>query len=355
MRNIFPVLLTILIASSLQAQIITSPDDSSRTDWWGDIDGFLNHQAGLSLDMVNKVLVKSPPSIKETEIRKMALLLIDNVLHDVKAASRPAVQTLFRNRIEKAIDEICSVDVEKGALIWKLYNHTFIVKTPSVTIAFDLQQGTPGVEGMQISREQLTKLIRVSDILFITHTHNDHASEWVAESFLSQGKPVVSPPDIWIDKQIYSRISHPERREGLTTGINLPSKSLNLKFITYPGHQGERLPNNVYLVFTPEGISVSHTGDQSNEDDFKWIDEVGKNFDVDVAMVNAWSVYPGLRFARGFLPKLIIAGHENELAHTIDHREPYWLNTARLGNMEVFPWIEMVWGEKYNYIRGDLR
>jgi L-ascorbate metabolism protein UlaG (beta-lactamase superfamily) len=355
MKRLFLGLIVIILVSAIEAQTITISPDSLRTDWWGDIDGFLNHQAGLSLKMADKVIKTSPPSVDEPEIRKMALLLIDNVLHDEKAALRPAVQSFFRNRIETAIDEITTIKVEKGIIIWKLYNHTFVIKTPDVTIAFDLQKGTPGVEGMQINDDLLLKLIRATDILFITHTHNDHASEWVAETFLSQGKPVISPPDIWKDKPIYSMITHPVRKADFINEVLLPAKSFKLRFVVNPGHQGENLLNNVYLVITPGGISVAHSGDQSNKDDFGWIDHVGDNFKVDVLMVNSWSVYPEFRLARGFRPKLIFAGHENELAHTIDHREPYWLNPVRLGNKDVFPWIEMVWGEKFNYIPADLK
>jgi hypothetical protein len=42
------------------------------------------------------------------------------------------------------------------------------------------------------------------------------------------------------------------------------------------------------LVFTPDGYNVCHTGDQSNRDDFSWIDEVAKKYSVDMLIPNCW-------------------------------------------------------------------
>lgn len=342
------IFLTLQVCLSAQNQQITDAD--KKTDWWGNVDGYINQQDKVSLELVNNALKKYPPSLKEKEERKMALLMIDNVLHEAKAPERPAVQDFFRKRIENAIEEISSAKVEKGAVIWKLYNHAFVVKTKSVTLGFDIQRGLPGVEEFKISEDLMVKLIDNVDILFITHFHDDHADEWVAESFLARNKPVVTPKGIFPESPIYRKILHPEREAGKKQEISLPGKGIKLRVVVFPGHQEETILNNVYLVFTPEGISVLHTGDQSNTGDFVWIDHIGDNYPVDVAMVNSWSYYPGQRLANGIRPKLIIPGHENELGHSIDHREPYWLNYNRLGDGIKYPWIQMTWGESYHYI-----
>jgi L-ascorbate metabolism protein UlaG (beta-lactamase superfamily) len=349
MKRILLIPAVLLIHLCLSAQNAEKPDPDKKTDWWGDPGGYLNQQAKLSLAMADDALKMYPPSVDEPAVRKMALMLIDNVLHEEKAAHRPSVQAFFHSRIENAVNEICTEKVEKGALIWKIYNHTFIIKTPSVTIGFDIQRGVQGVDSFRLDKNLMQKLINAVDILFVTHTHNDHADAWVAETFLSQNKPVVTPPDIWKGTTIYSKILHPERKADIIQEISLPKKGFNLKIINFPGHQGETLLNNVYLVFTPEGLSFSHTGDQSNIKDFDWIDHIGDKYRVDVVMTNSWSFTPGQRLANGYRPRLIIAGHENELGHTIDHREPYWLNNLRLGETGSFPWIELAWGEKFHY------
>ena len=108
------------------------------------------------------------------------------------------------------------------------------------------------------------------------------------------------------------------------------------------------MSNNVTLVRSPEGLAFCHTGDQSNEDDFSWIDEIGDQYEVDVLMPNCWTTDIG-RAARGFDPELIITGHENELGHSIDHREPFWLTYDRLSRTS-YPFLVMTWGESYHYL-----
>lgn len=348
-KKIFFIASAILLHLCLNAQTREITDPAKKTDWWGDVDGYLNQQAKVSLDLVNRVLEQHQPALEQPLERKMALLMIDNVLHEEKAASRPAVQDFLRTRIEKAIQEISTEKVKKGAVIWKLYNHTFVVKTSTVTIGFDIQRGLTSVEGMTLDQKLVQSLIDEVDILFISHFHRDHADPWVAEMFLNQNKPVVTPPDLWNDRPFYQKITHPEREAALLQKVRLPARDLTIQFVCNPGHQGKQIPNNVYLVFSPEGLSFSHTGDQSNPDDFAWIDQVGANYRVDVLMCNSWSVYPDHRLVRGFRPQLTLPGHENEMGHTIDHREPYWLNDMRLGNPKEFAWIQLIWGEKIRY------
>jgi L-ascorbate metabolism protein UlaG (beta-lactamase superfamily) len=348
-KKINLIVVLTLIHLFLFAQYQENREPDQRIEWWGDIDGYINQQAKVTLGVVNDVLKSYPPSLKEPIERKMALLMIDNVLHEENAASRPAVQDFFRLRYGKAVEEIRQEVVKEGAVIWKLYNHSFVIKTSTVTIGLDIQRGVPKIEGFTMSKELIQPLLDVVDVLFVSHIHADHADAWVAEQLISQNKPVVTPPDVFTDLPVYEKVIHPERKVHEIQEIPLPNKGFNLKVVNYPGHQGGKILNNVYLIFTPEGISFIHTGDQSNLEDFEWIDRIGDHYKVDIAMVNSWSVYPGHRLAKGVRPGLIISAHENEMGHTIDHREPYWLNYLRLGDPAVFPWIQMAWGEKFHY------
>lgn len=324
-----------------------NPD--SMKQWWGNIDGYINQQDKVSLNLVTKALQNNPPSVNDVLERRMAYLLMDNVLHEEKAPYRSAVQFFFRQRIADAIEQIRTEKVKNGAVIWKLYNHAFVVKTASVTIGFDIQRGVVGVKDFLLDNDQISRLADVVDILFISHSHDDHADRSVAEIFIKKKKIVVTTPDLWMGTALYNKITHLERFSEKTQEIALPSKGLKLKVINYPGHQ-ESLINNVYLVITSEGLSFLHSGDQMNKEDFSWIDHVWENHKIDVAMINSWAMYPEQRVEKGFRPNIIIPGHENELGHSIDHRESYWLNDVRLGDKSVFPWVQMVWGEKYHYI-----
>jgi len=343
--------LSILIISYLLVLTSAAQDPDKKTDWWGNIDGYVNQQDKFTLALVRQALKENPPAVDETLARKMALLMIDNVMHEEKAPLRPAVQEFFHSRIAEAIDEIKSTRVEKGAMIWKMYDHAWIVKTPSVTIAFDLQRGIPNIPEFITDKAKMKELIDVTDILFISHYHGDHADSWVAEQFIAQNKPVITPPGIFENLPVYSGIQHPERIAHKVQEFALPEKKMKLKAVIYPGHQGEKILNNVALVITAEGLTFCHTGDQSYNQDFGWIDKICDHFSLDVLLINSWSFQQGRMPGDGYKPKLIIPGHENELAHTIDHREPYWLNYNRLGDKTTYPWLQMAWGEKYHYFR----
>ncbi|MFC2124081.1 MBL fold metallo-hydrolase [Bacteroidota bacterium] len=321
---------------------------------------FLNKQAKALLDKVNEVFSDYPPALPEPEQRSGAFLLLDGVLHDVYAPQRPPVQSFFKSRMKNAINEIEKTTVTEGARIWKLYNHGFVVRTRTVTIGFDLVRGkSVRVKGFSIEDEDMKRLIQQCDVLFISHRHGDHTEEWVVQNFLDQGKPVVAPPEVWRDNLFYDNITHLERVPHSIQTLSIQEGNQKLKVVVYPGHQGADIENNVTLVITPEGLSFSQMGDQSNDEDFIWIDEVGNNHKVDVLMPNCWTT-DIVRVAKGFDPAIIITGHENEMGHTIDHREPYWLTYQRRTGSERFggskdvgydhPLILMAWGESYHFI-----
>jgi hypothetical protein len=78
-----------------------------------------------------------------------------------------------------------------------------------------------------------------------------------------------------------------------------------------------------------------------------------------VILPNCWTTDIA-RAVRGFDPELVITGHENEMGHTIDHREPYWLTyqrqtgSDRSGGSRLVgydkPLLVMTWGESYHYL-----
>lgn len=350
MKKFLLFVLGVIIVFLGQSQTVVT-DQHPKTSWNTDeTEDFYNQQAKLTLVLADSVLKMNTPALQENLLRKMALMLIDNVLHDEPAPTRPAVQTYFRKCIENSVSDIRITIVEKGAVIWKLYNHAFIVKTPTVTVGFDITRGLSDVEGFSLNERFIHQLIDVTDILFISHVHSDHADKWVTEQFLNRNKPVVAPENVWNDQPFSKRIIRPERKAHVIQSIYLPLKEFSIKIVNYPGHQ-KSLINNVYLVISPEGISFAHTGDQYNYDDFEWIDQVGNYHRVDVAMPNCWTALPK-RFSDGFRPGLIIPGHENEMGHPVTQRKPYWLNEVRWSETDSipYPFLQVHWGEKFHYI-----
>jgi hypothetical protein len=160
----------------------------------GKEDAYLNRQAIFFLDRIERILLQYPPQYPEPGERYLALFLLDAVLHDVYAAYRPPVQKFFHSRMESVIQQIENAQVDEGAMIWKLYNMGFIVRTKTVTFAFDLVRGSSSrVEGFGLPNNIMKRFVDQCDALFISHRHQDHLDKWVAQNFIDSGKPVISP------------------------------------------------------------------------------------------------------------------------------------------------------------------
>ncbi len=357
---ILPALLAIILGTSgckkkSQGAVGGKPDPQLSQD---DNDYF-DRQDGAFLDSVQAILSEYPPAIPEARERGLAKMLMDGVMHDRYAAFRKPVREFFRDRVDKVIRELEKTRVDSGAVIWKIYNMGFIVRTGSVTLAFDLVTGASSGSGrFEMSSADLDRLVRQCDVLFISHRHEDHAEKRVAGRFIDLGKPVVAPPQVWEGEKISKKIIHPDRIAGKLQQLPLPGGKI-LGIIIYPGHQMEKVDMNVVLARTPEGISVAHLGDQLNEgnfmEDFAWIDNVAKTQDVDIMMPNCWTNDID-RIVRGFDPRLVLPGHELELGHSLWDRVPFWGDAGYLGltwskvNRERNPVIALVWGESYHYL-----
>ncbi|MEA2062244.1 MAG: hypothetical protein U9P14_00975 [Gemmatimonadota bacterium] len=304
----------------------------------GEVTGQREAWVNSSLAWVEETLTENTPGNGNPALRKLALTTLDDPLHLVDAPRMKAVGCFFHRMIGRALDRIETEQVTSAAVVWKLYNHAFVIRTSGHTFAYDIFRG---VEEVSMTEEQLGRLADVLEVLFISHFHRDHADYGFAELMVERGKKVVVPEDLWRDKPIAdSLVRVPGGTAGEVAGI---------KFIAFDGHQGMDIPNNVYLV-TADGFSVMQTGDQSNREDFdRWIDGLGEKHHVDVLLPNCWTTdLP--RMIREVNPRVVITGHENELGHTVDHRESFTKTYRHLRQVE-HPYIVMGWGERFSLLQ----
>lgn len=338
------VLIIACLQSFAQGYIPVDPRLTQKQDI------LLNQQAEVSLRLADSVLTAIPPKLIEPLERTLALYLLDGVFHDVYAPNRTPVQEFVQKRIEKAADEIESTIVDKGATIWKLYDHGFVVRTGEVTMAFDMIRPSTRFETFFTDTKQVLKrIINECDVLFVSHWHEDHADAWVAKIFLEQGKPVVTPPGVWEDKPFYKQVSHLTRDAKILHKLPVQNGNKTLEVVIYPGHQGKIL-NNIPVVYTPDGYCFSHNGDQNYGNmkvDTVWINDIKNHHKIDVLMYNS---YMSSNWIKGFDPELVLTAHENELGHGIHSRIPYWKIHKRLESIS-YPYVVMAWGEKYYYLK----
>lgn len=297
-----------------------------------------------TLTWVDDTLHRHPPAWPEPAIRMKALLMLDEPLHVLSAPLEPCLNDFLNRRIARAVDEIEAEAVTSGMTLWKFYNHSFVVKTPELTLGFDLHRGP--FDSFSVRPELFDRIVAVTQALFISHEHSDHADADVVDRMLALGRPVIVPPGLWEGEAAFADLIRPARDGQSVHRLALGDSAINYR--VFPGHQGSEMLNNVYVVGLPNGVHVMQTGDQSNMEDFAvWIDRVHEHVEVDVLLPNCWST-DLRRLIRGVSPRLVITGHENEMSHPVDHREAFSKTYAHIV-AEPTPVLVMAWGERYHY------
>jgi len=306
---------------------------------------------------VDAALRANPPVFPPTLARQEALMALDGPLHLVHANRFESVRRFYLDRIGRAIEQIENTRVSQGAAIWRLYNSGMVLRTASVTIGCDLVRGwreTAGSPACELSDEWARRLSEQIDVMTVSHAHEDHLDEPLRDLLLARGVPIIVPPGVYEGLVDNRRIICP-RRVGPRAAANQVHRlrplalagGRELRLNPYPGHQGE-LPNNMCLFATAEGMSFLHTGDQSTNQDWEWIDQIREHHDVDVMMVNTWTNDPW-RLIDGVDPRLVLSMHESEMTHTPNHRESNW-STYRVFRMrEDRPAHVLAWGESLTY------
>jgi hypothetical protein len=345
-KHIFQTVILIGCALFFDSSQICAQQVQSPLNYWRNPEGMLQEHAALLFEQAHVILEKYPPLATVGEERKLALLSIDALLHDVRLDHTKAFTDYVEKRFQHVVKKLENETLNKNEIrIHQLYNHGYIIKTPSVTFGFDvIRGGRP--QSPFVSDAVIRSLISQCDILFISHEHGDHADKTVAQMFCDQNKNVIIPPGLW--ENMSPKIKHLRGEGIITEKIDIPAKNTALTVKVFPGHQDAVL-NNVYAVTSSEGITVMHTGDQYHTGDMQWISRVSEEVEVDVFLVHCWM--PAIeKTIDGIKPKFIIVGHENEMEHTIDHRESYWLAFRCFANVKV-PYIVMAWGESFTFSR----
>lgn len=316
------------------------------TYFWQDKDGIINAQTELTFELVNEIINQDTPSVEApSKARKAALYLLDQIFHDTRLDNSPYVSDFLDSRMKLVLDDL-NLPLNKGMKVYKLYNDGWIVRTPEVTIGWDIYRGRKMAD---TDRHLMTDSIAAAladacDIMFLTHNHGDHVDPFVVDQFTSKGKPVIAPDEILPDN---TGVTH-TRKENIWKEKFTAANGATLNATIIPGHQ-DHLQNNIYVVTTPDGFTVSSTGDQWLKSDLDMMLNLkGKIPPVDVLMPICWAAkLPEM--CESFGAKVVLTGHENELGHhTIDHREAYWLSYNKLEDFPI-PNCLMTWGECFFY------
>jgi L-ascorbate metabolism protein UlaG (beta-lactamase superfamily) len=334
------ILVTLLCVGFFGTPLLVEAQEKGGADkaaFWGNTEAYLLEQAVPMFELVDRALTDNPPVKGVSTPRRLALYLLDAMVHETRYDNSEPFNTFILSRVNKVIDDL-SEPVDEGLKIYKIYNDGFVARTKSVTIALDVVRGSCRGEVL-IPDSLIRQIVDHCDILFISHNHGDHADPVVAEMFTQSGKTVIAPTDVWPDNKMIQHVrSEKVIDKKIAFGRN---KKLQVKI--FPGHQ-DMLNNNIYVITTEEKRTIAHTGDQYNREDMEWIVNIDNHIpQPDVLTVNCWTHRMG-DLVEGFSPKIVITGHENEMGHTVDHREAFWLTFQKMKSIPR-DYVVMGWGE----------
>ena len=332
-------LIIVLTAAILMPSRLSFAQNSQITQqYWGNDKKYLETQAEVMLRLIDQVLDKEPPSTDSSCVRQLALYGLDAILHDNRPDGCKPMSDYLNGRIAKVVEQI-NGPLTARAEVYKIYNHGFIFRTKTATIAVDLV--THRYKQTLIADTLSEKLTNKCEALFLTHRHLDHCDNIIVSQFLNQGKPVFAPNDYLPEND---SIAHLVPDTFLNMKVRL-GNGRKIKLHVLPGHQNELQCNNYVFTF-PEKITVVHTGDEYQQKDMSWIPTAYQRIPpVDILIINCWAD-PLKEIIEGYKPKVVLTGHENETGHTIDHREAFWLSYHKMKKVQR-PSSIMSWGERF--------
>lgn len=296
--------------------------------------------AAESLAWIRSTLYANPPQGGQKVVRRHAVSALDEVLHLRSAPFLAPVGDFLRSQVDRALDGIVNRPVESGARIWKIYDHGWVVKTRNHCWAHDI---SVGYRDAAMRPDQIETLVGAVDVFFVSHWHRDHADPDVIRCALANGVPVTAAPPFEGFTVPNDIASHPDMCLLDPARWSMPGQTGDTGGVGWralPGHQDHRF--NAMFLTTADGITVLQTGDQYNLEDREWIERIGETEQVDVLLT--W--LPQLKeMTESVRPRVVLPGHENELGHLFEHREPYDQSYEKLRDLPDYESHVLSWGE----------
>jgi len=322
----------------------------NKTDW-----------IGATLDYGTKLLKACEGRDFRDAERRTALELIDYPLHVdnysrlyATVAETNAWEAAVRDHLaaakERVLAECAAAEVPEGSLrLWRIYNMAYLVKGPRHTVLIDLPK-RPYIDGLWTEKD-FARFAEIADVFVLTHPHRDHYCPEILQAFLARKKSVVLPCDLKLN-DANAHVLDTDHAEPVEIG--------GVKFRNFLGNQGKGVPCNVYWMDI-DGVRVADNGDNYVKEQERRLAACPP---VDVIIAATWNgvthfvgscaAAPGFdRSHTVFLPS-----HENELGHSVAHREGYrrmYANPDRLG-APGFAWpqtIPLHWGESVTVGRNN--
>lgn len=300
-----------------------------------------------AFDGINRALDAQPPSASgQNSARSSVITEFDALLWatDATQATSPAVIDYYVARMARVASELAE-PVTTGFRVWAMYNHGFIVKTASATIAFDLVEGKGTYNGPAWTVQLPQGLLDRIDVLMVSHEHGDHHDESgrISAAIKARGGAVLYP--------------QAGRAQASTTLAMVNRQSAVIRGVTVTAHAVmHNAPTLAYEVTTVEGYRIVHTGDAQTSTSLPVLEG------VDLLLLNGWmndsGLVSNLTDMKSSLDKLrpdvMVPGHFEELSHLASgpradryrFLDALPLQNSSLGRSRT---VVLTWGERLDY------
>ena len=334
----------------------------------------------MPLDVIEQGLTEHPPRLGGDPARAPLFEALDvwamapdTVYWDGNAATaNPDFLAYYLRRINRALDELATAQVDRGARIWKLYSSGVVVKTVDTVFAFDTVEGpfknilkspdddpaftfhwTPAMRARFAERV---------DVLLISHWHYDHTSFALVEAMLAAGKTVVVPAQL---KQRWANVPWADRLTTLEPATDTPVGKLTVR--SFDGVQymeqdddgnwvtaaNKDAQNNVVLVRASDGTTFLQNGDNRGKPFVGWLGEaVAAGWHVDVWFIPLFWPNTLLKDVEAICQPILIPVHEHELGHKPIHGVNKLVSrvTGTLGQrVKDGRAAAMTWGDQWRF------
>ena len=346
MRNIFSITRRRLFIGlvGLMAMTTILPTNAQKLSdfeddytFWGAPSFYLRYQAKVAYPLIDRMLKAYPPVQNPDQHRRMALVALDQFLHDDEYYRREAFYTFVDDRMISMLAEL-DQPVQSGVRVFKLYGGGFILKTRKTTVAIDFIPGGTTQKPF-ISDSVVFEVADRCDALLITASGSQYANRDIAKVFLALGKKVILPEGLWTNLE--GDIEYVDTDE--------PVKTVGMTLYTLSDSQTGAQRNVCIMDFQGSGI-VAHASAEDTDADWTWADRIHDQYNIDILLTKSRNADMETLLA-GFQPRAVITSQENEMESTVDKRESYWATQKRLKKLADLniPGVIMAWGEAYDY------
>jgi hypothetical protein len=216
---------------------------------------------------------------------------------------------------EQVVAEIRATKVTHGAVIWKLYNMGYVVKTKDACFALDLNQR---------SSEQL---VDVLDFAVVSHIHGDHNNTLFLDAMIAAGKKVYTP--------FYKKGTLIDTTREFSFG------ELSVRFTMNKQADVPVIATQINCGPSANNYTIYHIGDA------RLLEELTPTRHINLFILHIENAINTIQSVARVKPDVTVYDHVMELGHAVDKwRWSYQYTYNKIKDLDPAKSWVLTWGER---------